>query len=366
MKKDRTAQSAMFDDIEPWREHWHGMPEYNNEDLAPWQTIKFHFRNREDRQELQEKLGCKFTDKTQYMWYPHEEIIRRTEAIKYKKVEQGRYPIYIISKGRWERRPTSRALENLGIDYKIVIEPQEFDQYAAVISEDKIFTLPFSNLGQGSIPARNWVMEHSISLGAERHWILDDNLDGFTRLNNNEKTPVCSENPFIHVETFVNRYENVAMAGLNYHFLCKRKFWLPPYYLNTRVYSCILLKNDTPHRWRGRYNEDTDLSLRLLKDGNCTFLSNTYLANKQATMTMKGGNTEDLYQDDGRLLMAQSLVDQHPDVVKVSHKWGRDQHHVDYSSFRKNKLIFKESYLAAIENKSSSHKSEKNNPQESM
>jgi hypothetical protein len=109
-------------------------------------------------------------------------------------------------------------------------------------------------------------------------------------------------------------------------------------YLNTRVYSCILLRNDLPYRWRGRYNEDTDLSIRILKDGHCTVLFNAFLAFKQTTMTMKGGNTDDLYQGDGRLAMAQSLVDQHPDVATITEKWGRYQHHVDYRPFRRNKL----------------------------
>ena len=117
---------------------------------------------------------------------------------------------------------------------------------------------------------------------------------------------------------------------------------MPAYYLNTRVYSCILIKNDIPYRWRGRYNEDTDLSIRALKDGWCTILFNAFLCEKQQTMTMKGGNTDELYKQDGdmdgRLLMAQSLVDQHPDIASVSWKWDRYQHHVDYSGFRRNKL----------------------------
>ena len=62
-------------------------------------------------------------------------------------------------------------------------------------------------------------------------------------------------------------------------------------------------------------------------------------------MTMKGGNTEALYKldggEDGRLLMAQSLQQQHPDVVTITKKWGRWQHHVDYRPFKGNKLIRK-------------------------
>ena len=79
------------------------------------------------------------------------------------------YPMYIISKGRWETRLTSKALERMNVPYHIVVEPQEYELYAAVIDPKKILTLPFSNLGQGSIPARNWVWEHSISVGALKH-----------------------------------------------------------------------------------------------------------------------------------------------------------------------------------------------------
>ena len=101
-----------------------------------------------------------------------------------------RYPIYIISKGRWESRLTVKALDAMGVPYRVVIEPQELDQYAAVIDRRKLLVLPFSNLGLGGIPARNWVWEHSISEGYQRHWILDDNIIDFYRFNRNLKVPV--------------------------------------------------------------------------------------------------------------------------------------------------------------------------------
>lgn len=258
-----------------------------------------------------------------------------------------RYPIYVISKGRWESRQTSRVLEALSVPYRIVVEPQERDQYSEVIDEEKILTLPFSNLGQGSIPARNWVWEHSISEGHDRHWILDDNIKGFYRYNHNLKVSVTDGTIFAAAEDFVDRYTNVPMAGFQYYMFVIRRngTYYRPFYLNTRVYSCILLSNTRPrttHRWRGRYNEDTDLSLRFLKDGYCTILFYAFLAEKETTMLLKGGNTDELYKQggdfDGRLAMAQSLQRQHPDVVKVSRKWGRWQHHVDYRPFLKNRL----------------------------
>ena len=265
-----------------------------------------------------------------------------------------RYPVYIISKGRWKSRLTSKALEKRKIPYHIVIEPQEFADYAAVIDRSKIRVLPCSNLGQGSIPARNWVWEDSISKGYERHWILDDNIRDFYRLNNNIKYRTTDGASFCAIEDFVERYKNVPMAGMQYELLAPRKRKSPPFILNTRIYSAILLSNKIPHRWRGRYNEDTDLSLRILKDGFCTMLFYAFLADKVGTMTMKGGNTDQLYKQDekfdGRLAMAQSLAEQHPDICKVIRRFNRWQHLVDYSPFKKNKLIKKES-LGVIKGK---------------
>lgn len=253
-----------------------------------------------------------------------------------------KYPIYIISKGRADTRLTSRALEAMYTPYRIVIEPQEFDQYAAVIDPLKILVLPFSNLGLGSIPARNWVWDHAEGEGHARHWILDDNIRSFYRLVNNQKIRVGDGTVFAIAEDFVDRYTNVPMAGFQYEMFADRKTKHLPFHLNTRIYSCILLQNGIGYRWRGRYNEDTDLSLRLLQAGYCTILFYAFLAQKIATMRMPGGNTGELYrrngQFDGRLAMARSLQSQHPDVVKITWKWGRWQHQVDYRSFKKNRL----------------------------
>ena len=335
-----TPQDCLFE-LEPsWKDLWKGMPDFHQDDMTPYQSVTVHFRNEKDRKEFAELIAQKITDETKSIWYPKAlkndfSVMRYDSNLKMNP----RHPVYIISKGRWETRLTSKALEKLNVPYSIVVEPQEFDQYAAVIDPKKILTLPFSNLGQGSIPARNWVWEHSISIGAKRHWILDDNIAGFCRLNENKKVPVDTGVIFCAAEDFSDRYTNVGLSGMNYRFFAvasdPRK---QPFTLNTRIYSCILIRNDLPFRWRGRYNEDTDLSIRVLKSGQCTVLFNAFLADKMATMTMKGGNTDELYVDDGRLKMAQSLQEQHPDIVEIVDKWGRPQHHVNYRIFRTNKL----------------------------
>lgn len=143
------------------------------------------------------------------------------------------YPVYIISKGRAKNCLTARELKAMNVPFRLVVEPQEADEYRAV--SDNLLVLPFSNLGQGSIPARNFVWDHSVSKGHKRHWILDDNIEGFHRLNKNEKPKVTSGTIFKCAEDFTDRYENVGISGFNYYSFCKTTDRVPPYYLNTRI-----------------------------------------------------------------------------------------------------------------------------------
>jgi hypothetical protein len=266
-----------------------------------------------------------------------------------------RYPVYIVSKGRWQSRLTSRALERMGVLYHIVVEKQEYDEYAKVIDPSKILILPQRYLDEydtfwerepdnkvGPGAARNFCWEHSIELGHQWHWVLDDNLDAFHRLYKNTKDECDTGTTFYCCEEFVNRYTNIAIAGMNYYSFCKSTDKVAPYTLNTRIYSCLLIRNDIQYRWRGRYNEDTDLSLRVLKDGWCTIQFNAFLCGKVTTQRMSGGNTDEFYVEEGTLKKSQILVDMHPDVSKVVWKFNRWHHHVDYSGFKKNQLIRKE------------------------
>lgn len=337
------TESASLFDMEPeWVRHWDGLTAYEQRERKPHDSVRVYFASEDDRRDFFKLVGVPGV-RSRGIWYPYRPKRSYDTENDGVTIPQGRFPIYVISKGRADTRLTARALERLRLDYRIVVEPQEFDAYQAHIDAERILRLPFSNLGQGSIPARNWVWEHAIENGHTRHWILDDNIRNFARLNHNENRIVTQENPFIPCETFADKYEKVALAGMQYRGFASDKDELPPFRLNTRIYSCILIDNAIPFRWRGRYNEDTDLSLRVLKAGYCTVLFNAYLIDKAATMTMSGGNTDELYVDDGRRRMAESLREQHPDVVTLTEKWGRPQHHVDYLPFRFNELREKSS-----------------------
>lgn len=275
-----------------------------------------------------------------------------------------KYPVYIVSKGRADTMITSRSLTRMKVPHYIIIEPQDEADYEqakinfGLTDYVTLLVAPFSNHGDGPGRARNWAWDHSISIGAEAHWVLDDNISDFYRLHRNERIRVESGVFFKVMEDFFDRYENLYIAGPQYRFFIAPNQKYPPYVANTRIYSCLLIRNDCKHRWRGRYNEDTDICLRVLKDGDCTVQFNAFLQGKVATQTIKGGNTAEFYHKEfvedeqelegkrynekGTINKSQMLADMHPDVARVVWRYGRWHHYVDYTPFKKNKLVLKD------------------------
>jgi hypothetical protein len=242
----------------------------------------------------------------------------------------------------------------MGVPFRVVIEEQQWADYSAVIDKDKLLVLDplyqrtyetCDGLGdtksKGPGPARNFIWDHAIAEGYPWHWVMDDNIKMFLRLERNLKVPVSDGTIFRCMEDFCLRYENVAMAGPNYFMFATRKRVLPPAVFNTRIYSCNLIRNDVPFRWRGRYNEDTDLSLRMLKARWCTVQFNAFLQMKTTTQHLTGGNTEAFYADEGTLAKSRMQVALHPDVSKLVWRFGRVHHYVDYRPFARNRLILK-------------------------
>lgn len=269
-------------------------------------------------------------------------------------MKRNKYPIYIISKSRYECNLTSEALARCKVAHYVVVEKSQrklyekfSNRYANIIVLPKKFLKHYetydklgSSKSKGPGAARNFCIVHSRKHKFKRHWVMDDNIRHFYILNNNAKIIAETSSIFRAAEDFVDRYKNVPVSGFNYDFFCKASDNLPPFILNTRIYSCLLIDNNAGFYWKGRYNEDTDLSLRVLKDKQCTIQFNMFLAGKLTTQILKGGNTEAFYSAEGTLPKSKMLEDIHPDVAKVVWKFNRWHHHVDYTKFKNNKLRF--------------------------
>lgn len=265
---------------------------------------------------------------------------------------------------------TSRYLDKMGVFHRLVVEESEYKNYLEAVggNKKKLIVLDMeykkkyeycdefgTDKPSGSGPARNFIWDYSISEGYDWHWIMDDNILKFCRFNHNLKVPTTNPAFWRAMEDFMLRYKNIAMGGPNYFMFVLRKVGnYKPFTMNTRIYSCNFIRNDIPFRWRGRYNEDTILSLDVLKAGWCTVQFNAFLQKKMATQSLPGGNTDELYKGEGVKIKgykywvngtmdkSKMLARVHPDVAKVVWKFHRWHHEVDYKPFKKNKLILRD------------------------
>ena len=72
-KKETVPNQVSEVTVDPKTVHqteWVGMPEFHQEDASPFQSIKIHFRNEDDRKAFEELVKQNFTSKTKSAWFP--------------------------------------------------------------------------------------------------------------------------------------------------------------------------------------------------------------------------------------------------------------------------------------------------------
>ena len=355
-------------------DHWRAMPEYYyNFKKDQYAKIPVFF-NREvfTNAVLTDMLGQNIHKKTDSVWFPKKE---KNEFNYYRVLggEDPKFPIFVISKGRSDQYKyhTSQSLSRIQIHHYLCVEPQEIEiysksklnesEYCHIIEMDMTYKDKFDPLGDigttknhGPGPARNFCGDFARKLGAKWCWILDDNTEDFFRVWRGRRILAFTPEIFRSCERFVERYKNIAIAGLQYHMFVINQDPRPPMVLNTRVFSYHLWNLEAMSQLgvvqRGRYNDDVILSLDLLTKGWCSVLFNCYIARKLRTQVLKGGCTTDIYQEKfgGTFAKSQQLCEVYPEYTSLVWKFKRWHHEVDYTKFRQS-LIPKDEYKEMIE-----------------
>jgi hypothetical protein len=235
-----------------------------------------------------------------------------------KKVEQfsptekkNKYPIYVPSKGRsFLSGFTVSALASSGLDYFIVVEPQDYDEYAKHHSEDVLCKMEENDRGIAYV--RNFCKKHSTESGHAYHWQADDNIKNFAIRRDKKNVPCTAAECILPVEEVVDSYPNVGLAGLSHTMFAFAKSTAVDF--NKQIYSCFLVNNGVNYSWRPGTIEDTDYSLQVLDGGYSTILFNRLLMNKAATMTIKGGNTDSEHAGTGRMIRSLQLQKDWPNA----------------------------------------------------
>ena len=173
--------------------HWQNMPSFNQPQIESYRSITIKIRTEEAYKELQNRLGESYNDKTKAIWHPRKVFPKNFNLrwIQPDRHDLPKYPMYIVSKTRYDSMITSKSFNRMKIPHYIVIEPQEKTQYEEALEKfgltyAELLVAPFSNHGDGPGRARNWAWDHSIELGATSHWVFDDNIADFYRLHENQ------------------------------------------------------------------------------------------------------------------------------------------------------------------------------------
>lgn len=333
-----------------WEYHWKNITPFYITPSKALTSIEMYFPDCFTNDILSDIFEQTITNATKSISYPKAETLEVNRKRWIGERGNPKYPIYIISKGRSETCITADHLIKMEVPFYIVIEEQEHEDYAKYYGDNPLVTLLHLDLNfrkeydtyidnfdetksKGSGPSRNFVWNHAKESGAKWHWIMDDNIMGFYYYNDNQRIKAVDGTLFAAAEDFVDRYENIGIAGLNYFMFAVPGAKDRPYVANTKIYSCLLIRNDTSVRWAGRYNEDVDVCIRALKEGYSTIQFDAFLSDKMQTQSMGGGNTDAFYAEEGTLPKSNMLMHNHPDITEVTWRFQRWHHMTNYDIF---------------------------------
>ena len=350
---------------EKWKATWKGMPHFHNEDTEAYSVVRFFFDDTYSSEDIALLTEQNVSDKTTSLWYPVQDF---SGAEGYLRVIGGtsetHFPVYVVSKGRHDCCLTSQFLTMCEVKHYVVVEEFQKADYEGTVGQSPyttIITIPqrffdeyetlcsYENeIGEtrktGPGAARNFCWWHSMQNGFFAHHVLDDNIRGFHMLSDNCKFKVRTGAFIRAFEEHFMAFDNIALCGPCYASFAPKTENRGCHIFNTRIYSWITIRNDIwdkGFKWRGRYNEDTILSIDVMKAGYATLQYYMFLQYKIVTQAMKGGNTEEFYAEEGTTRKSRMLEEVHPDVAKVTWRFSRVHHMVDYSPFAENDPQFR-------------------------
>jgi len=230
-----------------------------------------------------------------------------------------RLPIYIPSKGRPDSRLLTELLE-MNANYKVVVEPQDYEDYHKAGHTGKIIMLPEND--QGIAYARNFIIISAEAYGNDWFWMLDDDLKFYT-VAGGKCIPARCIDVLKHAEQYFLGAENVGQVALEYRqfaWSATREITRNSYCdcavaINTKVTKS---KPDKPpfarYDQKITLKEDRDFTIQVLKAGFETWRINTVAFGGPAIGSNAGG-LQEKYEGGSAEAM---------DSLYMEKKWGPD------------------------------------------
>lgn len=252
--------------------------------------------------------------------------------------------VHIPSKGRSGTIRTGvRNLLRMNCNVHVWVEPQEFEEYCCrchdMFEESgfcKVHKLQWTN-SPSSTGSRNEILAWARRQGIKRIWMQDDNVVSHGRFNGLTKHRTWEPDFFTEIEQFAIDHD-IDIIGPERDGFVRAGCTTDALRMQHRQYSCFNMRTD--EYFRTRWNEDTDLALRVLLRGGrtCTLRTHTYQKSGRTRSTLHkghaGGNSA-IY-DDTREEYAEEITKAYPRLAIKRWKWGRWHAVINWSRFELN------------------------------
>lgn len=271
--------------------------------------------------------------------------------------ESLRFPIYMPSRGRAGRSSTLSWLQRHAKPgtWDLTIVTSEPDAYRDAYPDLRV--IPISQeaydeydytpelVGKGHPDggiARNTGWQDAIERGFTHHWSMDDNFTAVQAWHRGVRhwkghLPMLGLRA---LEDFALRWSNLAAVSAEqaaFGSSRQTQAWTIP----SRMYCCVLWRNDIKQRYRRGLNDDTILSLDVLEAGWLTASSRRVMAGKMPTGAGRvAGGMTDVYREAGFMRKFAEAARCHPKHIRLIPDFrGRPHHRIDYSAFKNRRLI---------------------------
>lgn len=209
---------------------------------------------------------------------------------------KNKYHIYIPSKGRASHCITAMVLQKADLDFTIMVEPQDYKEYAKYYPAVNLHKLKKND--QGLPYSRNSILKLSRSKGEFGHWQMDDDIRKFMVRKNAKNVMVEPSTSICEVERIFDSYDGLGVIAHRYTSFAFAQ--TTDFTFNNNPCSSILLRNDLDAKWNKGTVDDADFALQVLAAGWSTLIANRQLIDTVPHNQQKGGLTDVSPNHDGR------------------------------------------------------------------
>jgi hypothetical protein len=246
--------------------------------------------------------------------------------------------LFIPSKNRVGNSTLLRFLTENNFNAFVVVEPQDIEKYKTEYPNFTYLVLPINNGGITYV--RNYIKEHTETIGLQNYWQLDDDITGLF-FREDTKLIRGGVELLLKAQTqFIN--SNIALGSLEY-----RQFaWSATKEIinNSFCDSCVFVDNIFTKGMRYRQyvegKEDRDFAMQVIKSGMKTGRTTLFAFSAPANGSNAGGLKEIFYDLGKEAVCVSRMVELWGDSIcqPITKENGRKDVKINWSKINSNQI----------------------------